>query len=245
MRLKAVIHANRRIIIVLIHPFLIIAAYVFSFMLRFDLSISEENARLIFKTLPYLIIIKLLIFSYFGLFAGLWRYANIDDIWRIVKASFFSTAAFILTIFLIRIHLEYPRSIFILDFILCTGLVTGVRFATRLLRERFRPAQNIAAKRVLVVGAGEAGVMVLRESRNNQEAGMNVVGFVDDDPAKRGRQIQGVKILGARQDIAVIVKENNIEEIVIAIPSARGEVIRNVISYCQIPNLKVKIVPGL
>lgn len=245
MRLKALIHAYRRPIIVLIHVLLIIAAYIFAFMLRFDLPISVDKWRIIAKTLPFLIVIKLLLFGYFGLFSGLWRYANIDDIWRIVKASFLSTAAFILAVLFIRIHPEYPRSVFILDFILCTGLVTGVRFATRLFRERFRPAKNTAAKRVLVVGAGEAGVMVLREARNNQEAGMNVVGFVDDNPAKRGLEIQGVKILGNRQNIAAIVKEKDIEEIVIAIPSARGEVIREVISHCQIPNLKVKIVPGL
>ena len=242
---KSFLHTYRRPFIIIVHIALFTAAYLSAFMLRFDFHPSAEHMNIMARTIPILLVIKLLVFYYFGIFSGLWRYANIDDIWKIIKASFYSTVIFILIILFIRTVYSYPRSIFMLDWVLCTGLVTGVRFATRMFRERFRPVLNIPTKRVLIIGAGEAGVMILRESRNNQSAGMKIVGFIDDNPAKKNLYVQGVKILGSRSDIPAIVREESVDEIIIAIPSARGEVIRDIISYCQFPNLKVKIIPGL
>jgi len=245
MNYKALILKYRKAVILVVHLLLIIAAYMLSFLLRFDYRVPREYVRTIITTLPALILIKLIIFNHFGLFTGLWRYVNVDDTWKIIKASFFSTLAFIIGVMFIHNTYGYPRSIFLLDWIVCTGLVTGVRFATRLFREKFKPARSIKTQRVLIVGAGEAGVLVLRESKHNPALGMKVVGFIDDSPVKKKLHVQGVKILGARKDIPSIVEEKNIDEIIIAIPSAKGETIREIISYCQIPEVKVKIVPGL
>ncbi len=244
MSFKSLLLTYRKPIIIFVHLLFILAAYVLSFVLRFDFHLPDEYLGTILKTLPILIVIKLLIFEYFGLFSGLWRYVSVDDIWKISKASFLSTVAFIIgETFIYNIY-GYPRSIFLLDFILCTGLVGGARLATRLFREKFKPIQSVKMKRVLIVGAGEAGVMVLREARNNSQAGIEIVGFVDDSPAKRNLDIRGVKILGTKHEIPDIVKKRNVDEIIIAMPSARGEVIREIISYCQVPDVKVKIVPG-
>jgi FlaA1/EpsC-like NDP-sugar epimerase len=245
MRLKSFLLMHRRPLIVAVHSLLIVAAYVISFLLRFDFRLSEGYIRTVLKTIPALLIIKLLIFNYYHLFTGLWRYVNIDDIWRIVKASFLSTIAFIVFVMIVHNTVGYPRSIFLLDWILCTGLIGGVRFATRLFREKFRPARNGKKQRALIVGAGAAGVMVLRETRSNKNVGVEIVGFVDDSPTKKNLHIQGVKILGTRRDIPAIVKQKEIDELIIAMPSARGEVIRDIIAGCQMPHLKVKIVPGL
>ncbi len=245
MGFKSFMLNYRRPFIILVHLLLIIAAYTFSFMLRFDFRLPREYLQTIIKTLPLLVVIKLLIFNYFGLFTGLWRYVNIDDIWRIIKASSLSTVAFIIGVIFIHNIYGFPRSTFLLDWIVCTGLTGGVRFATRFFRERFKPVIIIKMKRVLIVGAGEAGDMVLREARHNQNAGIKIVGFVDDSPGKKNLHIHGVKILGTRQDIPVIVKERDVDEIIIAMPSAPGEEIRSVISFCQIPDVKVKIVPSL
>jgi len=234
----------RRTIVVLFHLCLVVLSYLFAFSLRFDLNIPEEYMAIFFKTLLILIIIKPLIFYHFGIFEGLWRYVGMDDLWQIIKANCIATAIFFIGEMFIYGLQGFPRSVFIVDFVMCTSLISGVRFFTRLFRERYRPARPLKQKKVIIVGAGEAGVLTLKEYRNNPNAG-EVIGFIDDDPVKHNATIRGVKILGGRIRIRDIINKYGVEEIVLAIPSAKGEVIRDIVSHCEIPNVKVKIVPGL
>ncbi len=245
MNLKELILKSRRLIIIAFHLALVICAYIFAFYLRFDFKIDSNYWQVIFKTLPILIGIKIVIFGYFGLYSGLWRYASIDDIWRIAKAHILAMLCFIPAVAFFYTFEGFPRSIFVLDCILSFCSMAGIRFVTRLLREKYRPAIGSKRKRAIIVGAGEAGVMVLREARINPKANIEVVGFIDDDRSKKNLRIQGVSILGACKDIASIVEKYGIDEVVIAIPSAKGEVIRSIISYCQIPSIRIRIVPGL
>jgi len=245
MNLKELIFRCRRLIIIAIHLALVICAYILAFYLRFDFKIDSNYWQVIIKTLPIIVCIKIVILGYFGLYSGLWRYASIDDIWRILKAHVSAVLCFIPVVAFIHSFVGFPRSIFALDFILSFGLIAGIRFANRLVREKFRPEHKTKRKIALIVGAGEAGVIVLRESRINLKANIEIVGFIDDDRRKRNLRIQGVNILGACSDIPSIVEEYGVEEIIIAIPSARGEEIRNIISHCKIPSVKFRIVPGL
>jgi len=224
---------------------LTVAAYILSFYLRFEFSLPEKYKTIILSTLPILLLIKTLTFYFFGLFSGVWRYASIDDSWRIIKATVVSTILFVLTVIFTHGIVGFPRSVFILDWVLCTVLVGGVRFSGRLIRELYSASSQKRAKNVIIVGAGESGVMVLREYRKNPSMSAKVVGFIDDDPIKKNSRIQGIKVLGSREDITVIVERLKVEEIIIAIPSAKGETIRQLLTYCQIPNIKIKIVPGL
>ena len=114
-----------------------------------------------------------------------------------------------------------------------------------MIREKFRPEIRVKRRKVLVIGAGEAGIMVLKETQLNPSTNLEVVGFIDDDNRKIGLRIQGVPILGAVKDIPDIVKGSGVEDIIIAIPSAKGEAIRRIVSYCQIPFIRIRIVPGL
>jgi len=241
---KNIITRYRRALVALTHLVLIVFAYTFSFYLRFEFTVPQEYAALILKTLPILVLIKMLVFYYFGLFSGLWRYAGIEDLWRIIKATSISTVLFVGGIIFTRGMLGYPRSVFILDWILCTSFISGLRFFSRLFREIFRFSVAKRSKKVLIVGAGESGVMVLKEYRKNPSMNAEVVGFIDDDPSKRHLHIQSVKVLGGRDAIGAVVERYGVEEIVIAIPSAKGEDIRQIFSYCEIPNVKIKIVPG-
>jgi len=180
--------------------------------------------------------IKLPIFYYFGMYRGIWKYVSMSDLIQIIKANLIATAIFVIAeVFLFGLQ-GYPRSVFIVDFVLCTTLVAGLRFLTRMLRERVEAGISAVRKKVLVVGAGEAGVLMFREYRHNPSMG-EVVGFIDDDPLKRGETIHGVKIYGNRKDIPIVAAELAVEEIIIAMPSAKGEVIRDIISYCQIPDI--------
>jgi len=155
MRIKSLALKYRRLTIVATHFGLIIGGYIFAFYLRLDFKIDREYWQIIIKTIPLLIFIKLVLFWYYGLFSGLWRYVSVGDIWKIIKASFFASVAFIIGVIFIHTTSGYPRSIFLLDWIVCTGLIGGVRFATRLLRERFKPAITIKLNKALIVGAGE------------------------------------------------------------------------------------------
>lgn len=245
MNVKPLIFKYRRLIILVIHLFLVIGAYLLAFYLRLDFRIDSRYWQVIIKTLPFLVCIKMIIYGYFGLYSGLWRYASIDDIWRIIKANVLATLCFIPVVDFVYSFAGFPRSVFVLDCILSFCLMAGIRFLTRLFRERFRPVWGSRKRKAIIVGAGEAGVMVLRESRTNRRANIEVAGFIDDDPLKKNLRIQGVGILGTRSDIDAVVKKHGVEEIIIAIPSAKGEVIRSIISHCQIPEVKIRIVPGL
>lgn len=245
MSIKTFLLKYRRPFIVLVHLLLILGAYILAFLLRFEFKIGREYISAMIKTMPILVTVKLFVFAYFGLFSGLWRYASIEDIWKIVKAVSLSTFIFIVGVSIIHNTVGYPRSIFILDWVLSMGLVTGIRFLNRLFREKFKPAPTQRKRRTLIVGAGEAGVITLRECRNNPGMNSEVVGFIDDDPAKKHLHIQGVKVLGNRSSIPDIVTRYQVEEIIIALPSVRGELMRDIISYCQMPDVKIKVVPGL
>lgn len=234
----------RRPVIIFFHLVLIFIAYTLAFLIRYDLKLNQGVLSLILKTIPLLFIIKLSVFYYYGLFSGLWRYVSIDDFWQIIKANSIATTLFILNNIFIYNTYSVPRSIFIMDFILCTGLVASVRFFTRLLKERYKNISFQKQKKVLIIGAGQAGILMLKEYYNNPRMGQ-IVGFIDDDPLKQNETIHGKKILGGREDIAEVVNKYSVEEIILAIPSASGKVIREIISYCQIPNVKLKIIPGL
>ncbi|MCX5699366.1 MAG: nucleoside-diphosphate sugar epimerase/dehydratase [Candidatus Omnitrophica bacterium] len=245
MNLKELIFKSRRLIIIVVHLVLVVCAYMLAFYLRLDFKIDSNSWQVIIKTLPILISIKMVILGYFGLYSGLWRYASIDDIWRIAKAHALAMLCFIPAIAFIHTFAGFPRSIIVLDCILSFCFMAGTRFITRLLREKFRPILGSKRKRAIIVGAGEAGVMVLREARINPKANIEVVGFIDDDRNKKNLRIQGVSILGGCSDIAAVVNQYGVDEVIIAIPSAKGEVIRSIISHCQIPSVRIRIVPGL
>ena len=235
----------RRLLILFANLFLVCLSYYLSFMLRFDCNLPSDYFKVFIKTLPFLILIKLSVFYYFGLFRGLWRYVSIYDLKQIIKANIVATVVFIPgTIFIYGVIIV-PRFIFVNDFIICVFFIGGIRFLTRIIRERYRgPLLENERVNVLIVGAGEAGILLLKEYMRNPALG-EVVGFIDDDKLKQNEAIQGVRILGNRNVISKVAKDCNVGEIVLAIPSAKGEVIRDLIACCKVPNIKLKIVPGL
>lgn len=235
----------RRPLIILSHLLLVSLAYALSFYLRFDFSFPQDYSQIFFKSLPVIVAIKLVVFYYMGIFYGLWRYVSTVDLWQIIKACGISTFLFVLTIILFREIQGFPRSIYILDLLLSVGLIAGARFGTRLFREKFRPIAVHKNSKTLIIGAGQAGILMLKECRNNPGMGLDVRGFIDDDPAFNSQSIYGIRVWGGKKDITQIVSRLGIEVIILAIPSAKGETIRDILSYCQIPKVKLKIIPGL
>jgi FlaA1/EpsC-like NDP-sugar epimerase len=213
-------------------------------MLRFDCNLPSDYFKVFLKTLPFLILIKLSVFYYFGLFQGLWRYVSIYDLVQIIKANIVASVVFILSYVFIFGAYIIPRFILLDDFIICTSFIGGIRFLSRIIREQYHSVPLTEKRiKVLIVGAGEAGVLLLKEYKNNPALG-EVVGFIDDDKAKHNGTIHGIRILGDRNAISGVVQIYGVEEIILAIPSAKGEIIRALISCCQVPNVKLRIVPG-
>jgi len=246
MNIKNLLSSYRKILIILFHLGLIIFAYFASFYLRFDFIFPREYFQTVIpKTLPLLILIKLLFFYFFGLFTGLWRYVSIGDLWKIFLANALSSVTFFGAVVFYHGLFGFPRSVVIIDFILCFGFISGVRFFTRLIRERTKIDIIQKKKKVLIVGAGDAGVSILRECINNPKIDFEVAGFIDDDPAKKGYTLYGVKVFGGREYIPQTVEDLGVDEIILAIPSAKGEIIRGLLSYCEKTDVRITTLPGL
>lgn len=243
MGLRHIFVKLRLFFVIAFYSVLVTLSYLLSFFLRFNSPVSYVS--FILKTLPVLIVIKILIFYYFGLFHSSLRYASIFDLWQIIKANIAASAGFlIIVVFAYRME-GCPRSIFILDWGICLILTGGFKLSGRLIRERSSFTLKSRSKRAIIVGAGEAGIMVLRECRANPDMDINIVGFIDDDAGKWNLNIQGVKVLGGRDKIPKAADKYQIDEIIIAIPSAGGKTIRDILEYCQIKGVKIKIVPGM
>src|SRR5205814_4368695 len=138
-----------------------------------------------------------------------------------------------------------PRSVAILDWLLLLGLVAGTRLLARTLIER--PGTSLVArgKEVLVVGAGDAGQLVIRELQRNRQLGYTPIGLIDDDPRKKNLRIHGVRVLGTTDDLPHILRDNRPDEVLIAIPGASGEARQRVVNITREGNVPVKTLPGL
>ena len=187
---------------------------------------------------------RFLTFLAFNLFKGMWRYVSISDLMIILRAVTLGSIL-ITPIVIIGLYgsVEYPRSVFVLDWAFCVLLTGGVRFAIRAFRETFSPVRD-GGRKVLIVGAGDAGEMLLREMRIHRHLAYRPVGFIDDDRLKRNREIHGVTVLGAVEDIPRIVEREGVDEIVVAVPSASGRQMERILEACRETSARLRRLPS-
>lgn len=238
-------YKHRWLLIALFHAALVTAALAASFFIRFDGHVSEKYRQIFVSRLPLVVLAQLVVFGHFRLYSGMWRFVSAFDIWNIAKAN---TIAIVLAAPLVKLCFGqgFPRSIYFIDWLLCIGLMSAVRISTRLFREGLllKRKPHRGAKRILIVGAGSAGLVLLGEHRRNPSTG-RIVGFIDDDHFKVRQHFQGVRVLGSRRDIPRVVLEQRVDEIILAIPSASGTVVREILEWCEQTPAKIKVVPGL
>ena len=234
---------NKRFLLLMGDAVIVGLCMYLALLFRFEGRIESAHMATFLRMLPLIILARLVIFWFFGLYRGIWRYAGVKDFSSIIKAVTLGSAILTAAIFFLR--LPYSRTVLAVDWLLNLAFIGGARFTVRMWREWCSERRMGTAKRVLIMGAGDAGEMVLREMRSHPEAGYLPVGFIDDHRRKQGMSIHGVKVLGRRGDIPRAVKERNIEEIIIAMPSASGKVIRNIVSICEEAGVKCKTIPGL
>ena len=233
---------KRRLGEVIVDCILISSAFAGAFIIRFD-GLPPEYFPAIVQALPLLLALKLGLFFYFGLYRGLWRYVGMQDLLNILKAVTLGSLISVVLIVMVFRFEGYPRSVFVIDWMLLLLAVSGVRLLVKFLDEYFSTLTEQKGKRLLIVGAGDAGEIALRELKANSQLGYIPVGFIDDDSQKCGRSINGVPILGARQKLPEVVRNLKIQEILIAIPSADKRKLLDLIRDCKSTGVQVKIMP--
>jgi FlaA1/EpsC-like NDP-sugar epimerase len=249
---------------VIIHAVLFILALLLAFLIRFDANAvippGPTPTERFWNCLPFFVIIKLLIFGKMRLFRGGWRYASIRDVTNILLAAWwFVFTGFALLMICQRLPETYgreipyltayfkyfPGSVFVLDFLGTVFLVSTVKLGFRLYREELRSVSTESLRRVLLVGAGDAAEAIIREIHRMSIERYRVVGMVDSDPAKQKIMIHGISVLGKTEDIREICEDHDIEEIIIAIPSASRKELQKVIDLCSGTKLKFQSLPGV
>lgn len=193
------------------------------------------------------LLLRLAVFYWFSLYRRFWRYASVEELIQIVFAVFAATAVIVLVFMGVRaVYLfPFPRSVLLIDGLLTLVIVGGSRFSVRVLAKNRRGGRIKASNRVLIMGAGDAGAMVVRELQKNPQRGLIPIGFLDDDSYKHHMQIHGVPVLGGQSDIPRLIREHGVDRVIIAMPTAPGIVIREIVTVCERAGVKTKIIPEI
>jgi FlaA1/EpsC-like NDP-sugar epimerase len=237
----------RLIVIIALHCLFAAGALFFSFLFRFDFSIGHTlYPKMFYYSLPINIVVFLVCSSIFNLYQGIWRYVSVDDLKDIVKTSALASLIFMFIIVLSGQFAGYPRSIYVMNFLLFILLNGGTRFTIRIFRESFIP-QNDNARNVLIIGAGTVGNDIAKTLKSSKNKEYIPIGFVDKDKATHGKRLQGLKILGDLSAIKIIIRRHRVHEVFIAIPEATNKMVNDIIDSSKIPewDVKFKIVPSI
>lgn len=253
---------SKILLLIILDIICISAGFVLALLVRFEF--DPENLQfvsylgvLLHNWLP-MVVIKIVILAFMGIYRSLWKYAGSDELLKVCFASVAGNITFLA--YMAMTEQSLPRSTYIIACFMDAMLVGGTRFFYRYAREYrypgnftlpgtrhtvigFRKAMGI--KRVLVVGAGNAGATVIKEIRNQENNDREIVAIVDDDRNKKGKNVMGVKVLGSRNDIPKIVENKSIDEIIVAIPSASKKDISAILSICHDTGCHVRLMPAL
>jgi len=233
---------------------LLLLALILSYFLRFDTFTAWDYFQRWWPVAPALLVIYPLAFYVFGLYRRMWQYAGSRELLAVVVASSIATLALAVIVYGVmrplRLISGFSRPMLVIDWLLNILFLGGVRFSLKIAWDmvadrKGRIGQGGAPRRVLVVGAGDAGAMIVREMHNNPAINMLPVGFVDDDERKIGNYIHGVKVYGSRKDIPELARRLHVDEALIAMPTAPGKAIREIVGICESAGLRFRTLPGL
>ena len=219
-------------------------AIIAAFLLRFDYAIPRYYVPHLQFACIVAPLVKTALLNYLGLEGGWWRYFSLRDLERLILGNVAGSLICCGLILLIAPP-GYPRSIYILDLILSIVITASERAAVRKLAEISRTGSGSSGKRTLIYGAGSGGMMLLRELRQNSSLGYEMVGFVDDDPQKKGLNLSGIKVLGPGSSLPALVQSITVDEVLIAIPSATGKQMTDILRHCQEAQVQSRMIPGL
>lgn len=247
------------VLILAIDIILIICSLYGAYLIRFEFIIPLEFMAGFKSIIPVILIIKIFVFYFFDLYRGMWRYTSMTDLVNIIKAAFGSTLLIVSIVVFSNRFIGFSRSIFIIDCCFTIFLISGFRLSVRIFFEHssenesgkntvnflydlFRHGSK--KKKLIIIGAGDCGEKIFREIKSNAGLGYSVVGFLDDHPVKKGKKIHGVPVLGPVNEVKSIGVKRNADEVLIAIPSANSEQMRQIVHFCKDSGLRFKTIPG-
>jgi FlaA1/EpsC-like NDP-sugar epimerase len=226
---------------------LIATAWFLAFQLRFDFNVPPTFNGGLLETTIVVVAIKLAVFIALGFYNRWWRYVSTKDMWRAALGVLVASALAALAVYFgDPFERRLPRGVVLIDLLLLLAFVAGTRLAARSIFERPPPGGLVArGKEVIVVGAGDAGQLVIREMQRSRQLGYTPIGIVDDDPRKKNLRVHGVRVLGTIDELPHILRDNKPDELLIAIPSASGEDRQRVVEMARREGVPVKTLPGL
>jgi len=231
---------KRRVFEVFLDAFLITFSYYAAYVLLFGSFENTGNWDLFLKTAPLLVILKLFAFLAAGVYRGLWKYTSVGDLITFTKGVLAGSVLSVIAVLLLFRFQNFSRAVFVLDGIILLLTLVGSRMAFRLIRELLPHAVVTDGTRVLIYGAGDGGEMVLRELRNNIGWNYQPVGFIDDDPHKRGKVINGLQVFDANGSLVDICREKSIQEILISSEKISSEALNRLRELCREEDIALK-----
>jgi len=237
---------HRQLVSIATHLGIAAFAYLAAFGLRFDLELHPHWVATAVATLPLLLACKLVGFWSARLFGGSWRHVSVQDVEDIARGNVLASTLFLAVMVFTHGLRGFPRSVFLLDLVLCTLAMSAIRVGIRLAHER---RESTRPRRIetlaIIVGAGSAGIKLLQEIEQRRRLRVGVVGFVDDDPRKIGLRVCGTPVLGGLDDLPELLAEHEVGEVLIALPEAPGAVIRRVVAHCTAARVRHRVLPTL
>ncbi|OFI05783.1 UDP-N-acetyl-alpha-D-glucosamine C6 dehydratase [Clostridium acetireducens DSM 10703] len=231
--------------------FVIFSLYL-ALLLSLNFSISQEYMKFFQLSIIPVIIIVLIFNKLFNLYNSIWKYASVEELLSIIYSLSLSNIVFILYSYLITYRLfenryyRFPFTAHIIFWILSVVSLGGTRFILRIIenQEGYKYSKG-KCKNLLIIGAGDAAALLIKEIKKSNNLNYNIIGLIDDDKSKKGKLISGVKVLGGRERIIEICNQKHIEEIILAIPSADVKIKRAIINTCKNTKCKLKTLPGI
>lgn len=231
---------KRRIFEVLLDFVLVILAYWSAYALKFGPWSASPAWNLFTRTLPVLLFVKMTVFLAMGVYRGLWKYTSLGDLIVFFKAvTLSSVASLMVVLFAFRFE-GFSRIVFVIDGVLMFLFLASSRVAFRLFRQMLPANGWQNGRRVLIYGAGDGGELLLRELRNNSELQLSPVGFLDDDPAKGGKVIHGLRVFGGNGDVARVCEQQSVQEIVISSLKMSDDRVEELVHSCAERQISVK-----
>ena len=249
--MKKILISKNFFILIVADMVLLALSYFLAYVVRFEAHIGAREMLVIRQTIFPVVLCKLVVFYCFNLYRGMWRYTSIVDLFNVIKAVLVSSLLIITVALMFSRFQGFSRSVFIIDAVFSFLLIAGIRVFIRLVLSTAtfsfgkNSTHNNEHKKLIIIGAGDAGEKLAREIYNNPSMKYRVVGFVDDDKNKVGKHIHGIKVCGRVDDLKEVVRKEGVDEILIAAPSAAGKEMRRIIEICDSTKIPYKTLPGL
>ncbi len=231
--------------------FLIVSLY-FAFLLKFNFKIPPEDMVFLKLSLIPVVVITLIFNKFFKLYNSIWKYASIEELMSIIYSISISNIIFVIYSYVItykfleKTYYRFPFSVHIIFWILSVIALGGMRFTFRVMEDnKGEKSSKNCYKKLLIIGAGDASAVLIKETKRHKDLNYDIVGLIDDDESKKGKLINGIEVIGGRDQINRVCIQKGVEEIILAIPSAELKTKREIINICKNTKCKLKTLPGI